>query len=137
VVLAWFPKAFTPGCTREMQTMRDAADAIAAHDAAVYLVSLDTPEDNRAFAEAEGARQVVLSDPSGEVARAYGVLGPGGLYARRWTFYIDPEGRIAAIDRDVAPGSAGPDIAARLASLGVPPRAGARLEPPPATPEAP
>jgi peroxiredoxin Q/BCP len=118
VVLAWFPKAFTPGCTAEMQDMRDHAGEIAAYDAAVYLVSLDTPEKNREFAEAEGARQVVLADPSGDTARAFGVLGPGGLYAHRWTFYIDPEGRIVDVDKQVSTGTAGRDIARKLGELG-------------------
>lgn len=122
VVLAWFPKAFTSGCTEEMQTLRDAADAIAAYDAAVYLVSLDAPERNRAFAEAEGARQVVLSDPEGVVAKAYGVVGPAGLYANRWTFYIGADGRIAAIDRQVTPATAGADLVRRLGELGFPQR---------------
>jgi peroxiredoxin Q/BCP len=120
VVLAWFPKAFTSGCTAEMQDMRDHADAIGAYDAAVYLVSLDPPDKNREFAEAEGAKQVVLSDPDGEVARAYGVLGPAGLYANRWTFYVDAEGKIAAIDKQVSTSTAGQDIARKLGELGFP-----------------
>jgi peroxiredoxin Q/BCP len=65
---------------------------------------------------------VVLSDPTAAVARAYGVTALGGLYARRWTFYIDREGVIRHIDRDVAVESAGQDIARRLAELGFPRR---------------
>ena len=120
IVIAWFPAAFTPGCTAELQDMRDHADAIAAYDAAVYLASVDEPEKNKAFAEAEGARQVVLSDPGGEVAKAYGVQGPGGLYASRWTFYIDAEGRILEVDKQVSTTTAGRDIARKLGELGFP-----------------
>jgi peroxiredoxin Q/BCP len=120
VVIAWFPAAFTPGCTAELQDLRDHAEAIAGYDVAVYLASVDPPDKNKAFAEAEGARQVVLSDPQGDTARAYGVVGPGGLYANRWTFYVDPEGRILEVDRQVATGSAGRDLLAKLEALGIP-----------------
>lgn len=122
VVIAWFPAAFTPGCTAELQDLREHADAIAGYDVAVYLASVDPPEKNRAFAEAEGARQVILSDPAGDTARAYGVIGPGGLFANRWTFYVDPEGRILAIDKQVSTSTAGRDLLRKLDELGVPKR---------------
>lgn len=120
VVIAWFPAAFTPGCTAELRDLRDQAEAIAGYDVAVYLASVDTPERNAEFAAAEGARQVILSDPGGEVARAYGVLGPGGLYASRWTFYVGADGRIAAIDDRVSTATAGRDLLRKLDELGFP-----------------
>jgi peroxiredoxin Q/BCP len=85
----------------------------------VYLVSLDSAEQNRAFAEALGAKHVLLSDPSGEAARAYGVVGIGGLFAKRWTFYIGRDGVIRAIDKNVSTSTAGQDIARKLRELGV------------------
>jgi peroxiredoxin Q/BCP len=120
VVIAWFPAAFTPGCTAELQDLRDQAAAIAGYDVAVYLASVDTPEKNQDFAEAEGAKQVVLSDPGGETARAYGVVGPAGLYAQRWTFYLDAEGRILEIDKQVSTATAGRDLVRKLGELGYP-----------------
>jgi peroxiredoxin Q/BCP len=86
------------------------------------MVSLDDPERNRAFAESLEAKLVLLSDPEGRVASAYGVTSLAGLYARRWTFYIDREGIIRAIDRDVHVETAGQDIARTLAELGFPKR---------------
>lgn len=83
-------------------------------------MSLDDPEKNKAFAESLGADLVLLSDPSGEVARSYGVTPLGGLFARRWTFYIDGEGVIREIDKDVKLESAGQDIARKLGELGFP-----------------
>jgi peroxiredoxin len=84
------------------------------------MVSLDAAEKNRAFAEALEAKHVLLSDPAKEVARSYGVVALGGLYARRWTFYIDEDGRIRHIDKDVSVSTAGQDIARTLETLGFP-----------------
>ena len=87
-------------------------------------MSLDTPEKNREFAESLGAKHVLLSDPGGETARAYGVAGIGGLFAKRWTFYVDREGVIREIDRKVATTTAGQDMARKLGELGFPKRDG-------------
>lgn len=86
------------------------------------MVSLDDPEKNRAFAESLETSQVLLSDPEGVAAKAYGVTGFGGMFAKRWTYYIDREGVIRAIDRDVNVDSAGQDIARKLGELGFPRR---------------
>ncbi len=83
-------------------------------------MSLDTVEQNAAFAKALDARTPVVSDPGGETAKRYGVLAFGGLHARRWTFYIDERGILRAIDRDVDPSTAGQDIVTRLEALGFP-----------------
>jgi peroxiredoxin Q/BCP len=61
----------------------------------------------------------VLSDPSRDVARAYGVLSPSG-YASRHTVYIGVDGRILAIDRHVTASSHGADVVAKLEALGIP-----------------
>jgi peroxiredoxin Q/BCP len=84
------------------------------------MVSLDEPEKNKAFADSLETTQILLSDPSGDVADAYGVAGLGGFFAKRWTFYIDREGVIRAIDKDIRVESAGQDIAKRLGELGFP-----------------
>lgn len=88
------------------------------------MVSLDDPEKNKEFAESLGAKHVLLSDPTGETAKAYGVTGFGGLFAKRWTFYIDREGVVREIDKNVSTASAGQDIARKLGALGFPKRAG-------------
>ena len=81
-------------------------------------MSVDTPEENRKFAEHVEADYPILSDPTKETATAYGVLGRLGV-ASRWTFYIGPDGRILYIDKAVKTSTAGADVAARLAELGV------------------
>lgn len=63
-----------------------------------------------------------MSDPSREVARAYGVVDADQPFASRWTFYIDSSGRIADIDKQVSPATHGEAIAAKLGELGVPRR---------------
>lgn len=118
VVIAWFPKAFTAGCTNECRSMGLNKGSLAGFDAHVFAASCDGLEANRAFAEATGIGVPILSDPTKTVARAYGVLGPLGL-PKRWTVYIGPDGHIATIDRDVQAGSHGVDIATTLTKLGV------------------
>jgi len=119
VVLAWFPKAFTSGCTAELEDLRDNAQAIDAYDASVFMVSGDPPDRNAEFAKSVDAKHVLLSDADGSVAEAYGVSGLGG-YAKRWTFYIDKDGVVRAIDTEVATDTAGADIAKKLGELGFP-----------------
>ena len=116
VVLAWFPRAFTGGCTIECRSLVAAAAARSREGVRYYAASVDPPEVNREFAEALDAQFPILSDPSGETARAYGVLGPAA-FARRWTFYIDAAGDIRAIDRQVRAASHGTDVVARLDAL--------------------
>jgi thioredoxin-dependent peroxiredoxin len=82
------------------------------------MVSVDTPEDNLAFARQEEADFPMLSDPTKATAAAYGVLGPIG-FARRWTFYIGPDGRLLDIDKAVSTATAGQDVMGKLRALGV------------------
>ncbi len=86
------------------------------------MVSLDDAEKNRSFAESLDGNFPLLSDPEKRSAEAYGVLGFAGLYAKRWTFYIDRDGVIRHIDKDVETATAGGDIAERLGELGFPAR---------------
>ena len=84
------------------------------------MVSLDSPEKNKDFAESVGARFVLLSDPDKQSAKRFGVLALGGFYARRWTFYIDGEGIIRSIDKDVDTATHGEDVVRELDRLGFP-----------------
>ena len=85
-------------------------------DAAYFTASVDTPETNAKFAKSLDLDFPILSDPSRDVARAYGVLGQSG-FAQRWTFYIGKDGRIAEIDKKVSAGSHGEAVVAQLTSL--------------------
>lgn len=116
VVLAWFPKAFTGGCTAECQSIGANREALQRLKVTYFGASLDSPETNRRFALATGLGFPILSDRSAVVARAYGVLGPGGLPSR-WTFYIGVDRRILAIDKQVRWGMHGLDIESTLTAL--------------------
>lgn len=83
------------------------------------MASTDSEEDNRGFAEKNDASFPILSDPAKETARAYGVLSAMG-FANRWTFYIDAEGVVEKIDKDVNPRTAGADLVSHLEALNVP-----------------
>jgi peroxiredoxin Q/BCP len=82
------------------------------------MVSVDDIELNTKFAKEHEADFPILSNPEKDVATAYGVLSPSGL-ARRWTFYIGPDGKIMFIDDKVSTATAGEDLAKKLAELGV------------------
>ena len=123
VVLAWFPKAFTGGCTIECRSLAQNGEKIRKYDVAYFMASVDPVDGekgNKAFAESEKADFPILGDSTKEVAAAYGVLNPERGIARRWTFYIDKEGKIAAIDKDVKAATSAEDMLARLDELKVP-----------------
>ena len=104
VVLAWFAKAFTRGCTIECKSLAQHGDLIKKYDVTYFMASVDPLEGeagNKAFGEAHDADFPLLSDPTKETAKAYGVLNEEHGVANRWTFYIGKDGRIAYIDKDV------------------------------------
>jgi len=84
-----------------------------------FAASTDDAETNKKFAESLDLDYPILSDPDKKVATALGVLGSLG-FASRATVYIDANGKIAFIDRDVKTAGHGRDIAAKLTELGAP-----------------
>ena len=86
---------------------------------AYFAASVDTPDDNRKFAESLGLDYPILSDPGKQVASAYGVVTPERQFAQRWTYYIGVDGRILFIERKVSVATAGQDLAAKLGELGI------------------
>ena len=135
IVLAWFPKAMTSGCTLECKSLAEHGDMIRQYDVTYFMASVDPLDKNTEFARATsvdlGARGGVvakkeadfpiLSDPTKATAKAYGVLNDQYGFANRWTFYIGKDGRIQAIDKDVNKHvqTSAEDMAAKLGELGV------------------
>jgi peroxiredoxin Q/BCP len=87
-------------------------------DVQMFAASVDSPETNASFADSLGLTYPILSDPSRDVSRAYGVLSRSG-FASRWTFYIGTDGRILTIDKQVHASAHGSAVVARLNELGV------------------
>jgi peroxiredoxin Q/BCP len=125
IVIAWFPKAFTRGCTIECKSLAENGDLIKKYDATYFMASVDPLEGdqgNKAFATLHKADFPLLSDPTKATAQAYGVLNAQGGFANRWTFYVGKDGRILAIDKAVKPDTSAQDMAAKLGELGIPTR---------------
>jgi peroxiredoxin Q/BCP len=118
VVVAWFPAAFTSGCTVECKSLAMNGDNIRKFDVAYFMASVDPIEKNTDFAKAQEADFPLLSDPTKQVATAYGVLNARGT-ASRWTFYIGKDGKILAIDKAVKPATSAEDMVAKLGELGI------------------
>lgn len=121
VVIAWFPKAFTGGCTAECKSMREHGAALRHFDVAYFTASVDPVEGekgNAAFAKSLGVDYPILCDPTKETAKAFGVLNERGM-ATRWTFYIGNDGKILHVDKAVKTTTHGTDVAAKLKELGV------------------
>ncbi len=119
VVLYFYPKDGTPGCTTEACEFRDDIFAYRDLNTQVLGISLDDVESHKAFAERHSLPFPLLADVDGDVARAYGVKTRmfGFALARRQTFIIDPEGRVAKHYAKVKPASHSEQVLADLKAL--------------------
>ncbi|HEY6159136.1 MAG TPA: peroxiredoxin [Gemmatimonadales bacterium] len=97
VVLYFYPKDQTPGCTVEARAFRDSYDAFTAADAEVIGVSGDSVRSHRRFAASQGLPFLLLSDRDGKVRELYGVEKTLGLLPGRVTYVIDREGLVRHI----------------------------------------
>lgn len=102
VVVAFYPKVFTAGCTKEMKCLNADWRKVEERGATVLALSGDAQEEVQQFAKSLGSRFPMLSDKDLAVAKAYGVYvaSPGGGYAGRSVFLVDTEGRIRWMDKD-------------------------------------
>lgn len=109
VLLYFYPKDDTPGCTKEACTIRDSWGAFKKAGVVVLGVSVDTVAKHRKFADKYELPFTLLSDEGKEIVKAYGVWGPKKFMGReflgvkRWSFLIGPTGRIAKIYENVKP----------------------------------
>jgi thioredoxin-dependent peroxiredoxin len=107
LVLYFYPKDGTPGCTTEACGFRDVVEALRRHDTEVLGVSRDALESHERFSSKHGLSFPLLSDAGDQVSKAYGVFGKKSFMGRefygihRTTFVIDKLGRIRRIDRKV------------------------------------
>ena len=116
VVLFFYPRDGTPGCTAEACAFRDAWERLQETGATVVGVSTDDVAAHRQFAEEHGLPFPLLADPEGEILEKYGVPSRMGM-AARVTFLIDGQGRIARVFPDVDPAVHVDEVLAAIAAL--------------------
>lgn len=117
VILYFYPKAFTPGCTAQGCSLRDHHAEIEAQNAVVIGVSLDSPAQLKEFKEKYRFPFMLLSDQDKSIAEAYDTLGLLGAYTKRHSFLIDPEGQLAKIMRKVDTKNHGEEVYHLLESI--------------------
>ena len=103
VVLYFYPKDDTPGCTTQACDFRDAVKRIIASKSVVFGLSLDSVASHKLFAEKYNLPFSLLADEKGEVSKLYDSLRKLLGYAKRNTFMVDPKGNIAKIYLSVNP----------------------------------
>ena len=120
VVVYFYPKADTPGCTTQACGVRDRTGDYEAAGAVVLGLSPDPPEKLRKFADKHGLEFTLLSDEDHAVAEAYGVWVEKSMYGRRYwgnertTFVVDTDGKVASVLRKVKPGEHDERVLAEL-----------------------
>ena len=120
LIVAWFPRAFTGGCTKECKSMKDAGDKLKQFDVAYFTASTDDVAKNAEFAKSLELDYPILCDPSGENAKLFGVLRPDGKAASRVTFVVDADGVIRSIIDKVDTENHGSDLVKLLDELKIP-----------------
>lgn len=116
-VLYFYPKADTPGCTKQACAFRDAIKVIEKQNAKIYGVSTDSQKDLLAFKEKHKLNFDLLSDEDGKVCESFETKAPLLNISKRHTFIIDPQLIIRYIDRDVDPAKDAQTIADKLKEL--------------------
>jgi peroxiredoxin Q/BCP len=123
VVVYFYPKADTPGCTQQSCNLRDAFPHLKKLNAVVYGISPDPVEKEKKFDDKYGLGFPLLSDTDHAVAEAYGVWGEKSLYGRKFmgiirsAFVIDEKGKLAGVFYKVSPKDTVPKAEATLREL--------------------
>lgn len=116
-VLYFYPKAETPGCTKQACAFRDNIKKITSLGADVFGISTNDVKEQMAFHENHKLNFVLLADPNAEVANLYGSKMALLKISKRWTFIIDPKLVIRSIDRDVDPVADSEKVAKAIAEF--------------------
>ncbi len=119
VIIAWFPRAFTGGCTKQCKSMKESGELLKKFDVAYFTASTDSVKKNAEFAQSLDLDYPILCDPTGKNAALFGVLREGRNAAARVTFVIGKNGKVLAIEDKVKTESHGEDLANLLGQLEV------------------
>ena len=117
VVLYFYPKDMTPGCTIEAHKFQRDLDQYTAKKAAILGVSADNVDSHQQFCSKESLTFRLLADPGKQVIASYGSLMPNGGFAARNTFLIDPTGVIRKVYTQVNPNTHSEQVLADLSEL--------------------
>lgn len=124
VVVYFYPKADTPGCTTQACSLRDAMADLKKLDAVVLGISPDQPEKQKKFDDKHGLGFPLLSDPEHKVADKYGAWGEKSMYGRKYegiirsAFVVDEKGKVAAAFPKISPKDTVPKVTKALEELG-------------------
>lgn len=116
-VLYFYPKAGTPGCTKQACAFRDRISKIREQGAEVFGISADTVKQQASFHKEHHLNFILLADPDSRVIDQYGSKMPLVNLSKRWTFIIDPELKIRWIEKDVDPLLDAEKVAAQISAL--------------------
>lgn len=116
-VLYFYPKADTPGCTKQACAFRDNLNEVRDLGAEVFGISVNSQEEQKKFHDKHQLNFVLLADDKGKVGELYGAKTTKSEMSRRWTFIIGPDLTILDIDRNVDPVKDPKHVVSRLKSL--------------------
>lgn len=117
-VLFFYPKAETPGCTKQACAFRDKIDVIEGEGAKVFGISADSVSKQAAFHEKHQMKKLtLLADPDSKIIKLYGTKMPLLPMSKRWTFLIDPQLIIRKIEKNVDPAKDADQVAAWIKEL--------------------
>ncbi|MEI6790190.1 MAG: peroxiredoxin [Myxococcaceae bacterium] len=117
MVLFFYPKANTPGCTKQACAFRDSIKVIENENAVVYGISTSSVADIKKFQDKHQLNFKLLSDKDGKASKAYGAKYPVVNIARRYTFILDSNLIIRHIEKDVDPVSDAKRVAKKIQEL--------------------
>jgi peroxiredoxin Q/BCP len=117
LVVYFYPRDETPGCTIEAEAFRDAHEVYETSGIDVVGVSTDTDEAHRGFSSNHSLPFALVADPEGRIAAAFGVRVNNG-YAQRTTFVVDRQGHIARVFSPVQPRGHADEVIAAVRALG-------------------
>jgi peroxiredoxin Q/BCP len=120
-VLYFYPKADTPGCTKQACAFRDNISQIRKLGAELFGISADDVEALKKFKKNHNLNFVLLADPRLDAIKAYGTKMPALTMSKRWTFIVDPNLKIRSIEKDVDPVLDAQRVAEMLQKLQKPP----------------
>jgi peroxiredoxin Q/BCP len=116
-VLYFYPKAGTPGCTKQACAFRDSIDQIRAQGGDVFGISADTVAEQAAFHKEHSLNFTLLADADSKIINLYGSKMPMMKMSKRWTFIVDPELKIRWVEKDVDPAMDAKKVADEITRL--------------------